>query len=442
MRRILFLLPFVLAACASGSSVPATQVVELPPPKVVERTSTPIPSDTPTQTLTPSATNTPTPTDTATAIATIVPSDTATAVASPRATRPLSPSSPRAEQYVASPRATRPPVTAAASPGVTVTVSANSSPTAAVAPVAHVYSSPIIIANYLAWFDTGSWSTGCTSDSPAAGAYNSDDASTIAGHVALARQAGLDGFAVHWGGPGDRTDRNLSQVLSQGFGATVTFLNHFSYGVQPRSTVAANLSYIINTYTGSGSWIRYAGKPVIFFADMQRVDTSGGLKAVDAWQAIRDGVDPNHSTIWIAEGLDPSYLSVFDGLYVYKIDHNCCQYAYQSAGRWSGWVRDAEKLYGPRYWMATIQPGWNDSLTVNEACTGVRVSSEPFARDREGGAYYQRAANSAFATTPDMIIVNSFNEWVEGSFIEPSAGFGDLYITLTAQYAQQFHSSR
>ncbi|HLB50023.1 MAG TPA: hypothetical protein VJL59_23630 [Anaerolineales bacterium] len=422
MRRILFLLPFVLAACASGSSVPATQVVELPPPKVVERTSTPIPSDTPTQTLTPSATNTPTPTDTATAIATIVPSDTATAVASPRATRP--------------------PVTAAASPGVTVTVSVNSSPTSTLAPVAHVYSSPIIIANYLTWFDAGSWSTGCTSDSPAAGAYNSDDSSTIARHIVEAQTAGLDGFAVHWGGPGDRTDRNLSQVLSQGFGATVTFLNHFFYGVQSRSTVAANLSYVINTYTGSGSWIRYAGKPVIFFADMGRVDTSGGLKAVDAWKSIRDSVDPNHNTIWIAEGLDPSYLSVFDGLYVYKIDHACCQYAYQSVGKWAGWVRDAEKLYGPRYWVATIQPGWNDSLTVNEACNGVRVSSEPFARDREGGAYYQRTANSAFATTPDMIIVNSFNEWVEGSFIEPSAGFGDLYITLTAQYAQQFHSSR
>ncbi len=418
MRRILFLLSFVLAACASGSTAPATQVVELPPPKVIERTSTPIPSDTPTITLTVTNTLTPTATDTATA--TSAPSDTATA----------------------SVRASSPPVTAAASPGVTVTVSVQNSPTSTLAPVAHPYSSPIIIANYLAWFDTGSWSTGCTSDSPAAGAYNSDDSSIIARHIVEAQSAGLDGFAIHWGGPGDRTDRNLSQVLSQGFGATATFLNHFFYGVLPRSTVAANLSYIINTYTGSGSWIRYAGKPVIFFADMQRVDTSGGMKAVDAWKAIRDSVDPNHNTIWIAEGLDPSYLSVFDGLYIYKIDHNCCASAYQSVGKWSGWVREAEKLYGPRYWVATIQPGWNDSLTVNEACNGVRVSSEPFARDREGGAYYQRTVDSAFGTRPDMIIVNSFNEWVEGSFIEPSAGFGDLYIALTAQYAQQFHGSR
>lgn len=418
MRRILLLLPLVLAACASPAPTP-TQLAELPPPKVVERTSTPMPSDTPT--LTPTATNTPTPTATDTPTVTLTPGASSTAAL------------------------TLQPTKAATQPPNNPTTQPSNTPAAAVpspASAAHVYSSPVIIANYLAWFDAGSWSTGCTSDSPAAGAYNSDDASTIARHVAEARRAGLDGFAVHWGGPGDRTDRNLSQVLSQGFGATATFLNHFFYGVQSRSTVAANLSYLINTYTGSGSWIRYAGKPVIFFADMQRVDTSGGLKAVDAWKLIRDSVDPNHTTIWIAEGLDPAYLSVFDGLYVYKIDHACCQYAYQNAGKWSGWVREAEKLYGPRYWAATIQPGWNDSLTVNEACSGVRVSSEPFARDREGGAYYQRTANSALATTPDMIIVNSFNEWVEGSFIEPSAGLGDLYLTLTAQYAQQFHTSR
>ncbi|MBM4425222.1 MAG: hypothetical protein FJ030_17890 [Chloroflexi bacterium] len=418
MRCIAIVIALALTACVRAPA-PATQVITLPPPKVVERTATPIPPDTPAPTLTSAQTHTASPTDTPTLTATPPFAGTTSASLTPQPPNNLTTQPP---SHLTTPLpnhpATQPPNTA------------------------HSYSSPIILANYLAWFDSGSWSTGCTSDSPAAGAYNSDDASTIARHVAEARAAGLDGFAVHWGGPGDRTDRNLSQVLGNGFGATATFLNHFFYGVQSRSTVAANLSYLINTYTGNGSWIRYAGKPVIFFADMGRVDTSGGVKAVEAWRSIRDSVDPNHSTLWIAEGLDPSYLSVFDGLYVYKIDHNCCRYAYQNAGKWSGWVREAEKLYGPRYWVATIQPGWNDSLTVNEACNGVRVSSEPFARDRESGAYYQRTVDSAFASNPDMIIVNSFNEWVEGSFIEPSAGFGDLYITRTAQYAGQFHSSR
>lgn len=412
MARPLFLfLSFLLFSCVSAS---ATQTTELPPPRVIERTQTPFPTDTAAPTFLPSPTT-----------------------AIPSTESPTAP--PPTDSPTAAPTFAVPASTAASAP-TPVTLAPTTAPVAGVS--SHVYSRPIIIANYLAWYDTGSWASGCTSDSPAAGAYNSDDGGTISRHISLAQSAGLDGFVVHWGGPGDRTDANLSKILGQGFGATVNFLNHFFYGVTPRASVASSLSYLINTYTGSGSWIRYAGKPVLFFADMTRIDTSGGLTPQQAWESVRNSVDPNHNTLWIAEGLDPSYLKVFDGLYVYRIDHNCCPYAYQSAGKWSGWVRDAEKLYGPRYWVATIQPGWNDSLTSNPACNGVRVSAEPFARDREGGAYYQRTVNSAFSTTPDMIIVNSFNEWVEGSFIEPSAGFGDLYITLTAQFAGQFHGSR
>ncbi len=410
-RPLFFFLSLLLFSCVSAS---ATQTTELPPPRVIERTQTPFPTDTAAPTFFPSPT-------------TSLPS-----TESPTAPPPID--SPTAAPTLAVPAST------VASAPTTAALAPTTAPVAV--PSAHDYSRPIIIANYLAWYDTGSWASGCTSDSPAAGAYNSDDGGTISRHISLAQSAGLDGFAVHWGGPGDRTDANLSKILGQGFGATVNFLNHFFYGVASRASVASSLSYVINTYTGNGSWIRYAGKPVLFFADMTRIDTSGGLTPQQAWESVRNSVDPNHSTLWIAEGLDPSYLKVFDGLYVYRIDHNCCPAAYQSAGKWSGWVRDAEKLYGPRYWVATIQPGWNDSLTSNPACNGVRVSAEPFARDREGGAYYQRTVNSAFSTMPDMIIVNSFNEWVEGSFIEPSAGFGDLYITLTAQYAGQFHGSR
>jgi hypothetical protein len=423
MRRLIFFLPF-LVACANASTQIAEQPhTELPPPRVVQLSSTPRPTHTPT--LTSTFTPFPLPSDTAsptiTLTQTTAPSSTASATLAPK---PSSSS------------------IANTQPSNTQTTQLPNNPTPSPVPVAHPYSRPIIVANYLAWYDPTSWSTGCTSDSPAAGAYTSSDSATISRHISQAQQAGLDGFTVHWGGPGDVTDGVLAQILNQGFGATATFLNHFFYGLQARATVAANLSGLMSKANAYGNWIRYAGKPVIFFADMQRVDTSGGLTPQQAWEQIRAATDPAHTTIWIAEGLDPSYLATFDGLYVYKIDHNCCPGAYASAGKWAGWVREAERLYGPRFWVATIQPGWDDSLTINETCNGVRVSSEPFARDREGGAYYQRTAGAALGTSPDMIVLNSFNEWVEGSFIEPSVGLGDLYLTLTAQYAAQFHGSR
>ncbi len=347
--------------------------------------------------------------------------------------------------------------TAAATPAATLqaTLQANAQPAveapnsigvpAPTAPAAgvgfHTYGSPIVLANYMPWYNPDSWAT-CTADSPAAGPYQSSDAATISRQIAEARAAAIDGFAVHWGGPGDITDANLKQVLGQGYGATVTFLNHFFYGIAPRSQVIGALQTVIGYASSYSSWVRYNGKPLIIFADMGRIDTGGGLTEVQAWAEIRNAVDPGHTTIWMAEGLDPAYMQVFDGLYVYRIDHACCPAAYQNAGKWAGWVRDYEQRYGPRYWMATIQPGWDDSRTIDEACNGVRLSAEPFARDRENGAYYDRSFNAALGSTPDMLLVHSFNEWVEGSTIEPSAGYGNLYLDKTAQLVAQFKASR
>ncbi len=39
---------------------------------------------------------------------------------------------------------------------------------------------------------------------------------------------------------------------------------------------------------------------------------------------------------------------------------------------------------------------------------------------------------------PDWVLITTFNEWHEGSEIEPSVEYGSLFITLTNEYATQF----
>jgi uncharacterized protein YraI len=74
-------------------------------------------------------------------------------------------------------------------------------------------------------------------------------------------------------------------------------------------------------------------------------------------------------------------------------------------------------------------PGYND----------VKVRGG-FARDREGGNYFAQSWSAAIASNPSWIVINSFNEWPEGSYIEPSAAFGDMFLGLAATYSQQFKS--
>jgi len=39
---------------------------------------------------------------------------------------------------------------------------------------------------------------------------------------------------------------------------------------------------------------------------------------------------------------------------------------------------------------------------------------------------------------PDWVLITSFNEWHEGSEIEPSLEDGDRYLKLTKQYGPRF----
>ncbi len=290
----------------------------------------------------PILTRTTTPTRTSTPLPSATPTSTATSTPSPAPTETNTPTP------VNTPR-----------PAATAT------PTAA-----PIRFPPAVLANYFAWYDPSTWDSGCTSDAdrPRDGVYNSDDGGVIARHITQARAAGLDGLAVHWFQAGNRTDTNLRQMLERapdGLAVTVTFLYHILPGVKQQGVIDA-LRYVIDSYSQHPRFFRVGGKPVLLFADLYRVPNSRGDRpasdqevsaAVATWQAIRAAVDPGHATWWMAEGLSSEYLAVFDGLYVYKIDHACCPESYQSASRWAGRVRDWEKRSGEiKLWAATVMP--------------------------------------------------------------------------------------
>ncbi len=382
-----------------------------------------------------------------------LPTPTGTAPSTPTPTATPSPTPTRA---ASSPTPTRPRPTRTPGPTPTPRPTRTPQPTATPASnpstALHPPAPRWVLANYFPWYDPHTWSTGCTSDAdlPRDGVYNSDDPGVIARHIAQARSAGIDGFAVHWFAPGNRTDANLEKVLNlspEGFQSTATFLYHILPGVNQSGVVHA-LHHLIAKHASHPRFLRVAGRPVILFSDLYRVPDPAGNRpasdndvatAVARWREIREAVDPHHTTWWIAEGLKPDYLAVFDGLYVYKIDHACCPNAYRGAPRWAGWVRDWERRTGqPKLWIGTVMPGWDDRNSAQPQCADLRVSSAPFARDRENGAYYARTWEAVLPTQPDLILIHSFNEWVEGSYIEPSIRYGDLYLQLTAQWVARY----
>jgi hypothetical protein len=148
---------------------------------------------------------------------------------------------------------------------------------------------------------------------------------------------------------------------------------------------------------------------------------------VDEWKAIRDQVDPERRTLWIDEGTDETYLRVFDGHHLYMIAW--ARNPFAELNKWPRRIRN----FGPdKIWVATVNPGADNRK--------VPTQPEKVVRDRENGNYYRETWHAAFSTYPDWIMITSWNEWPEGTMIEPSVTYGNLYLDITRQFAAQFKS--
>ena len=196
----------------------------------------------------------------------------------------------------------------------------------------------LVLAFYYNWFDENSWGPNKVPDQPAP-TYVSRDRAVMARHIDQAKGAGIDALVVSWYGPREQdnqTETNLRAMLDEaaarGFRLGVDF-EVTSPFYRNAGDVQAALKALIATHAQHPAYLRWNGKPVIFFWRQQRFNTA-------TWAAIRAAVDPNHDTIWIEEGVDVAPLSVFDGHHLYSVTWNPPTDMAYTANKFAKRVRD------------------------------------------------------------------------------------------------------
>ena len=152
-----------------------------------------------------------------------------------------------------------------------------------------------------------------------------------------------------------------------------------------------------------------------------------------------------YDAIYIGLSLDESHLlslknAGFDGFYTYFATDG-----FTHASSWNNWLQYS--LFAKNhnmFFIPSIGPGYIDLQ--------VRPWNNENTRDREDGKYYERAFLAAFQAKTQFLSITSFNEWHEGTQIEPAIpqtfdsyhylDYGqqgpDYYLKLTKRFLKKY----
>lgn len=308
--------------------------------------------------------------------------------------------------------------------GVIVAVMAVAPPRTLAYVPASVPGEKLVLAFYYMWYGPDAFSAGKTPDLPIT-AYISDRSDVIERQVREAKEAGIDAFVSSWTGTGTETDTNLPRLMDeavkQNFRVTLYIETN---SVMQHGDVAAQVQSLLLRYGCSPAFLHWNGKPVLFFWSPQ------SLGGPEAWRTLRQKIDPQNAQLWSVDTVDASYLDVFDSVHLFSGGkwNNGTDMAAIDAG-WRARVDSYNKSHNAqRMWTAGVIPGWDERKVVPP-----RSPAKIF--DRRNGAMYEESWRAAIASNPEWVTITSWNEWFEGTQIEPGQGYDKLYLDLTRKYA-------
>jgi glycoprotein endo-alpha-1,2-mannosidase len=252
---------------------------------------------------------------------------------------------------------------------------------------------------------------------PSLGCYSVNDPAVLREHMRELRQAGVGVICVSWWGPDTFTDRAMAGLFKAAEQAGILVSFHIEpFPGRNAATTRQGIAYLLSRYGSSPACFRLASqgnKPVFFVYDSYRTPA-------DQWATIlrKDGTNSIRGTeldamvigLWVKETEEPFMIEGgFDGFYTYfATDGFTYGSTFKNWPKLAHWARAHHKLFVP-----CVAPGYID--------TRIRPWNGVNTRDREKGAYYDRSWAAALAVSPDLAGITSFNEWHEGTQIEPAA---------------------
>ncbi|HVM46973.1 MAG TPA: glycoside hydrolase family 99-like domain-containing protein [Candidatus Acidoferrum sp.] len=292
------------------------------------------------------------------------------------------------------------------------------------------YGAPRADGHALHWnrVDAGNHDISDSTHYPASGAYSSQDTKVIDRQIDEAKSHGITGFIATWWGQGKYEDKAFPLVLGEaeakGFKATVYWETAPHKGQAQIDQAANDLVYLVSRYGKSKAFLKVNGKPVIFVYGR----VMGQVPAA-SWPAITKAAHAAAGDfLLIADGYTADHAAFFDGVHEYNIcgavkGKNTEALRAWAASHYANAVSLARR--NGRISCVTVIPGYDDT----------KIRQPGLKAERLDGEVYRVLWQEAIKARPDWVLITSWNEWHEGSEIEPSLEFGNKYLLLTEEYA-------
>jgi len=276
---------------------------------------------------------------------------------------------------------------------------------------------------------------------PADGLYSSLSREDVARQLKQSKDAGVGVLAASWWGKGDITDKSLALLfeVAPEYGLKICF--HIEpFPGRNAETMREALGWVLGD---AHQWATRLPR-VGYVPREDGLPRPGwaGLFQPDGAHSVRGTkYDVAAIALWVKEKEQDFMLrGGFDGFYTYFTPDG---FTYGSTpSNWpqlAAWAKENRLLFIP-----SVGPGYVD--------TRIRPWNGKNTRAREDGVYYDRMFESALKSGASLVSITSFNEWHEGTQIEPAvpktiegyqyedygARAPDYYLERTRHWVEQW----
>lgn len=272
----------------------------------------------------------------------------------------------------------------------------------------------LVLAAYYPWFSATGWDALPVAERP----LDPRSVWSPEGVRSMTEQAkahGVDGFAISWMGAEKNGEAfDVAAAAAVEAGTVVTPYLETTEALE-RGGVPLVEQWLREAVSRTGpASLRVDGVPVVFVWTMGKVSGSD-------WSAILQRL--GQPVVLVGDADTSTHGSTMGGWHTYLPPVDLTGAADRNLLR-SGWFRGQAALdttLTPKLHVATVSPGFDDRA--------LRGADRPVV-SRDGGRYLA-TWEAALAGDPDMVLITSWNEWYEGSEIEPGTRWGTTALEET-----------